>query len=154
MLLPTLLAALSTISSITTLPTLTVTSPTPPIPTSALYVTTRLVPASNIALYAANGKVLPLSASRFPSPTFPFQAVIDPQDILEPYRSLPPADLERLTSQEIVVSARLDSDGDSATRGPEDLVGRTLCAPKGGGGELRLGGRGLTGRILTKGSYK
>ena len=57
--------------------------------------------------------------------------------------------------QDLVISARLDSDGTAATRDPEDLVGAASPEEFGAGaGTLerrrrRAAGPGLTGRILT-----
>ena len=57
---------------------------------------------------------------------------------------------------QLVVSARLDTDGTAATRGPEDLVGRGAAprddAAPGGWGEasVQLVGRGIGGRLVTQ----
>lgn len=55
---------------------------------------------------------------------------------------------------DLIVSARLDSDGVAATRDPEDLVGRGLYRKENGGVsdvvQVELQGRGIGGKFVTK----
>ena len=122
-------------------------------PTAALYVTARLVPSNVAPLYVTAGKVPPLAAARFPAPTFPFDFKLDATNLTPEWAGVAPAEW---ATQDLVISARLDSDGTAATRDPEDLVGRgelkKNSAQEPGrwsAADVELQGRGLTGRILT-----
>lgn len=117
-------------------------------PAAALYVTLR-----------PPGRSPPLAARRVPlasllpgAPLFPLHLALGPAD------SLPDAPERELwaAAPQLVVSARLDTDGTAATRGPEDLVGRGAAprddASSGGWSEARveLVGRGIAGRLATQ----
>ena len=122
-------------------------------PTAALYVTARLVPSNVAPLYVTAGKVPPLAAARFPAPTFPFDFKLDATNLTPEWAGVAPAEW---ATQDLVISARLDSDGTAATRDPEDLVGRgelkKNATPEPGrwsAADVELQGRGITGRILT-----
>lgn len=126
--------------------------PAPLPPFSALYITLRPLPATSAPLYAAAGKVPPLASLRLPLPDpvperVPFEV---PWEALEAeYEGLSKEALAAIVGRPLVVSARLDLDGVAATRDAEDLVGRALF--EGGGGvEVKMGGRGLVGRVLTR----
>lgn len=121
---------------------------------AALYVTARLVPEANKGLYVQGGKVPPLAAARFAGPlSFPFRFSLSTADLTPEFAAV---SLPQVELQDLVVSARLDTDGVAATRGPDDLVGRATLL-KGGsadsagwrGADVVLQARGLTGRILT-----
>ena len=64
------------------------------------------------------------------------------------------------SKDDLIVSARWDSDGVAATRDPEDLVGRGVWKHNGGTGgggnnvEIILTGRGAFGKLVTGGSKK
>ncbi|KAL1529935.1 hypothetical protein AB1Y20_000863 [Prymnesium parvum] len=124
-------------------------------PQQALYVTVRLVPQNNVGRYITAGKVPPLAAARFPSPTFPFDFSMSMDSVTPEFAHVPRAEWD---SQDLVVSARLDTDGVAATRDPADLVGRGLIRKSGTDdpnmwtpADVELQGRGLTGRLLTGG---
>lgn len=59
----------------------------------------------------------PVAVKRFPRPSFPLRFAIGPDDRM--IRSMPFAG-------DFVVSARLDADGDAASRDPGDLQGRAV----------------------------
>ena len=120
----------------------------------ALYVTVRLVPANNVGRYVSGGKVPPLATARFSGPIqFPLSITLSTDDLTPEFSGVLASEWE---SQDLIVSARLDTDGTAATRDPDDLVGRALLV-KGGSSDatkwpplkVELQGRGLTGRILT-----
>jgi len=120
----------------------------------ALYVTVRLVPANNVGRYVSGGKVPPLATARFAGPiVFPFAFDLSTSDLTPEFADVPVGEWDE---QDLIVSARLDTDGTAATRDPDDLVGRGLLE-KGGSRDaakwpplqVQLEGRGLTGRILT-----
>ena len=124
-------------------------------PATALYVTVRVIPQNNVGRYVTAGKVPPLAAARFASPTFPYSFSISLDDITPEFSSIPRAEWER---QDLIVSARLDTDGVAATRDPADLVGRGLLEKRNSADpparapvDVELQGRGLTGRLLTGG---
>ena len=129
---------------------------TPP-EAQALYVTVRLVPNQNQGLFVTAGKVPPLAAARFPGPlTFPYKFELRTDDLTPEWSSTPASEWQ---TRDLIVSARLDTDGVAATRQPEDLVGRSEIRKAGAqsgwtGADVELQGRGLTGRVLTGGSLK
>ena len=117
-------------------------------PAAALYITLR-----------PPGRSPPLAARRVPlaslprdAPLFPLRLALGAADALPdaPERSAWSA------APQLVVSARLDTDGTAATRGPEDLVGRGAAprddAAPGGWGDasVQLVGRGIGGRLVTQ----
>lgn len=119
----------------------------------ALYVTVRLVPQNNVGRYVTGGKVPPLAAARFASPSFPYTFSLSDDDLTPEFSQVPRAEWE---GQDLIVSARLDTDGVAATRDPADLVGRGVVLKQGSAdpgrwtpAQVELQGRGLTGRILT-----
>ena len=50
----------------------------------------------------------------------------------------------------LVISARLDGDGDANTRGEDDLVGRGSAPGCGSKGNVELQGRGAFGKFVTR----
>lgn len=72
----------------------------------------------------------PLAVQRIPSPSFPREFAIGPQDAMMAGGPLP----DRVT-----VEARLDEDGDAMTEGPGDLSARLETAPGATGVTLTLG---------------
>jgi len=116
-------------------------------PTGALYVTARL------ASGGAMTKQPPLAAARFACPLeFPFAFVLKaPDDLTAEYAAVATSNF---ASADLIISARLDSDGVAATREPGDLIGRGGLVKRGAASgwapvAIELQGRGLTGRILT-----
>jgi hypothetical protein len=142
--------------------------------TSALYITCRPDKPDNVPqgiLNGSRGKAPPVMAARFENPNFPF-----PFDLVSPTHLTPEgasasqaaaniaaADATSFwwSSDDLIVSARWDSDGVAATRDPEDLVGRGLWKYKVGsvssendGVEIMLTGRGAFGKLVTGSSKK
>ena len=118
----------------------------------ALYVTVRVIPQNNVTA----GKVPPLATVRFASPiAFPYEVQLRNSDLTPEFAGVPRKDWE---TQDLIFSARWDTDGTAATRGPDDLVGRGVVEKFGKlessqwrRAEVVLEGRGLTGRLLTGG---
>ena len=117
-------------------------------PAAALYLTIR-PPGRSPPLAARR---VPLSSLSRDAPLFPLRLVLGAAD------ALPDAPEQSLwaAAPQLVVSARLDTDGTAATRGPEDLVGRGAAprddaAPSGWGeARVELVGRGFGGRLVTQ----
>lgn len=112
--------------------------------TSALYLTAR--PKGGLGPVAA--KRIPLSGRV----QFPLAWELSESDKLP---DAPP--FASWSTLQLLVSARLDTDGVAATRDPDDLVGRgeAELASRGEGGawrpvEVRMQGRGLAGRLVTQ----
>lgn len=88
----------------------------------ALYVTVRVIPQNNVGTYVTAGKVPPLATARFASPiAFPYEVQLRNSDLTPEFSGVPRKDWEQ---QDLTFSARWDTDGTAATRGPDDLVGR------------------------------
>ncbi len=124
------------------------TGNTPP----ALYVTVRPNRPDNVPraiLDGSNGKPPPVLAARYESPVFPFQFGLGEKDLTP--EGMGKDDGYWWSADDLIVSARWDSDGVAATRSPEDLVGRNVFK-KGttDGFLLDLQGRGSFGRFATK----
>ena len=82
---------------------------------AALYVTAR--PADGQA-----GKVPPLAAARYPTPlTFPFEFSLSSADLTPEFAAV---DASVYAGADLQVTARFDTDGVAATRGPDE------CAPR------------------------
>ena len=119
---------------------------------SALYVTVRPNRPDNVPraiLDGSSGKPPPVLAARYESPVFPFEFSLGEKD-------LTPEGIGSdagywWSADDLIVSARWDSDGVAATRSPEDLVGRNVVK-KGttDGFVLDLQGRGSFGKFATK----
>jgi hypothetical protein len=132
---------------------------------SALYVTVRPDTPDNVPaaiLSGTRGKAPPVMAARFPSPTFPFEFQIRSPQNLTPEgaaantsdTTVSPQDISTLwwANDDLIVSARWDSDGVAATRSPEDLVGRAVWRRKTNEKvKVLLTGRGAFGKFVTGG---
>lgn len=111
-------------------------------------------------LSGTRGKAPPIAALRLAPPLrFPLQFELDDTD-LTPEGAAEPA--RWWGKGQLILSARLDSDGQAATREPTDLVGRAVCAPLPAGREgegpaaqavpgcsVQLVGRGIGGKLVT-----
>ena len=110
---------------------------------AALYVTARpsrpdSVPAA--VLDGSRGRPPPVLSARYPKPDFPFDFELTPLD-LTPEGAAASAMTTTATAvddgrdgvwwagEDLVVSARLDTDGVASTRDPTDLVGRGIFRP-------------------------
>ncbi|KAL3893216.1 MAG: hypothetical protein SGARI_008312 [Bacillariaceae sp.] len=96
-------------------------------------------------------------AARFASPTFPFEFQLSAPQNLTPEGASGITDVAALqdvasfwwANDNLIVSARWDSDGAAATRSPEDLVGRANFRRSAGTVEIPLTGRGAFGKFVT-----
>jgi len=129
--------------------------------TPALYVTCRPDRPDNVPgaiLSGTRGKPPPVLVARFQNPTFPFNFELSANDLTVEGISDGKAKIENSDdywwkNDDLIVSARLDSDGVAATRSPDDLVGRgfykksdTLPV------SVPLRGRGIAGKFATGGT--
>ncbi len=129
---------------------------------AALYITCRPNRPDNVPqaiLQGTRGKPPPVLAARFEHPTsFPFAFQLTSNDVTLEGSS---ANIENIETKgvsrywwsrdDLIVSARLDSDGVASTRSPEDLVGRgiyTCC--NGNDASIELQGRGAFGKFATR----
>lgn len=131
---------------------------------SALYITARPQKVDNIPraiLDGSNGKPPPVLASRIPNPVFPYDFTLSTLD-LTPEGAFG-LDVSRgkywFEGENMVVSARWDTDGIASTRDPTDLVGRSqyFASAKDDGETMvtvELVGRGLAGKMVTGKSKK
>jgi len=125
-------------------------------PTSALYVTARPDRPDNVPraiLDGTRGKPPPVLAGRFPNPEFPFEFALSAADLTPEGAArtdLPGAEKLWWEGLDLVVSARLDSDGVAATRDPSDLVGRSFYAWGRDEPVVQLQGRGVAGKFFTE----
>jgi len=131
--------------------------------TAALYITCRPDRPDNVPaaiLSGSRGKPPPVLAARFAAPiTFPFEFSLTMDNMTEEGAALSEGGATTSPSlwwknDDLIVSARWDSDGVAATRSPEDLVGRGLLSrrSKDTNGTLTvlLQGRGSFGKFATK----
>jgi len=135
-------------------------------PNAALYVTARPNKPDNVPraiLDGSRGKPPPVLSARFANPTFPFEFTLTSQNFTPEGASIvsegDAATEDGTTNdvwwsgEDLIVSARLDSDGVAATRDPTDLVGRGIySANKAAAGSVvsvELQGRGLFGKSVT-----
>eukprot|EP00978_Attheya_sp_CCMP212_P013918 scaffold35166_cov50-Attheya_sp.AAC.2 len=127
---------------------------------TALYVTVRPDRADNVPaaiLSGTRGKPPPILAARFENPTFPFEFILSTKDLTGEGVSTESGDQEVDRTRfwwkedDLVVSARLDSDGVAATRSPDDLVGRGFLKHSETGLNVKvpLTGRGAFGKFAT-----
>jgi hypothetical protein len=129
--------------------------------TPALYVTCRPDRPDNVPgaiLSGTRGKPPPVLAARFENPTFPFQFELGSKDLTmegisndSGTAAMEDPNLQNVwwNKENLVVSARLDSDGVAATRSPEDLVGRGFWKNGDASVEVPLSGRGAFGKFAT-----
>ena len=114
-------------------------------------------------LNGTRGKPPPVLAARFAGPPqFPFRFALDTARHLTPEGADGKDDDDYWWKDDnLVVSARWDSDGVAATRSPEDLVGRALLVRGDGKDDaaansssqvvtVQLQGRGSFGKFATK----
>lgn len=127
----------------------------------ALYVTCRPDRPDNVPgaiLSGTRGKPPPVLAARFENPTFPFQFELGSKALTmegisneSGTAAMEDPKLQNVwwNKENLVVSARLDSDGVAATRSPEDLVGRGFWKNGDTCVEVPLTGRGAFGKFAT-----
>ncbi|CAJ1888524.1 unnamed protein product [Cylindrotheca closterium] len=109
-------------------------------------------------LNGSRGKSPPVLAARIENPSFPLDfSLVSPRDLtVEGAASISAdngqsPDFNNLwwNKEDLIVSARWDSDGVAATRSPEDLVGRAVWKNGEAKVQLELGGRGAFGKYVT-----
>lgn len=127
----------------------------PPAPPPALYITARPNRPDNVPraiLDGSRGKPPPVLAARCESPGFPFRFQLGEKDLTPEGADGDNNGTFWWTADDLVVSARWDSDGVAATRSPEDLVGRNVWKHNESNArfELALQGRGSFGKFATK----
>ena len=140
---------------------------------AALYVTARPNKADNVPraiLDGSNGRPPPVLSARYPNPTFPYEFRLSSQNYT-PEGASSSSIIEVGNNddnnsnnnngvwwedEDLVISARLDTDGIAATRDPTDLVGRGLYIKKkmdendnNNEVSIELQGRGLFGKSVT-----
>eukprot|EP00558_Chaetoceros_sp_UNC1202_P006936 CAMPEP_0197238406 /NCGR_PEP_ID=MMETSP1429-20130617/4873_1 /TAXON_ID=49237 /ORGANISM="Chaetoceros sp., Strain UNC1202" /LENGTH=176 /DNA_ID=CAMNT_0042697541 /DNA_START=232 /DNA_END=762 /DNA_ORIENTATION=+ len=127
---------------------------------SALYITARPIRPDNVPkaiLDGSNGKPPPVLAARVSNPSFPFDFQLTGADLTIEGVSSSSRETDQywFGGQDLVISARWDTDGVAATREATDLVGRTqYFASKDHDIEVALTGRGFTGKLVTGKSKK
>jgi hypothetical protein len=117
---------------------------------AALYITARTEAAPG-------SKIPPLARARVGTDlSFPYRFRLTTSDLTPEYASVDPQNWE---AADLIITARFDTDGVAATRGPDDLVGRAPLLKHNTRDEadwskcaVELQGRGLTGLLLTGGS--
>ena len=124
-------------------------------PGAALYVTCRPNRPDNVPkaiIDGSRGKTPPVLAARFPDPKFPFDFTLTAENLTPEGASMVEGSSSAWWKDEdLVVSARFDSDGVAATRDPTDLVGRGFYSSKSSQDPVavELQGRGLFGKSVT-----
>lgn len=123
-------------------------------PNSALYVTARPNKPDNVPkaiLDGSRGKPPPVLSARFANPSFPFEFMLTSENFTpEGASKVDGTDDVWWSGEELIVSARLDTDGVAATRDPTDLVGRGIYSAGGASPlPIELVGRGLFGKSVT-----
>lgn len=136
---------------------------------AALYVTCRPDRADNVPaaiLSGTRGKPPPVLVARFDNPEFPFEFALTQKDLtVEGVSNKNGGTVSSMgcywwKDDNLIVSARLDSDGLAATRSPDDLVGRGIYKNSNQGlssssssssasVSIPLKGRGVTGKFVT-----
>ncbi len=123
---------------------------------AALYVTCRPNRPDNVPkaiLDGSRGKPPPVLAARFENPQFPFEFSLTTDNLTPEGASAVEGSSGAIwwSGEDLVVSARLDSDGVAATRDPNDLVGRGFYSPKtnNDAAMIELQGRGMFGKAVT-----
>ena len=124
---------------------------------AALYVTARPNKPDNVPqaiLNGSRGKAPPVLSARFANPSFPFDFDLSSQWLTpEGASKVEGTDTDDVwwRGEDLIVSARLDSDGIAATRDPTDLVGRSIYTAKDNSKvSIELQGRGMFGKAVTK----
>jgi hypothetical protein len=123
---------------------------------AALYITVRTDRPDNVpaaVLAGTRGKPPPIASARFAHPIFPFEFSLGTSDLTFEGS----AEDSWWKADDLVVSARLDCDGIASTRGPNDLVGRSILRRRTYPStpiKIELEGRGLGGKYLTMKSSK
>jgi hypothetical protein len=134
------------------------------LPTPALYITARPNVPDNVpkaVLDGSRGKSPPILAARYEDPDFPFHFTLNEKDLTLEGAAGATSDSDFniitntwWTNDDLIISARYDSDGVAATRSPDDKVGRTLWKrssnTNGTGVQINLTGRGAFGKFATK----
>lgn len=122
---------------------------------AALYITCRPSRPDNVPraiLDGSRGKAPPILAARFEDPRFPFEFSLTSEN-LTPEGAFAVEGSENImwwSGEDLVVSARLDSDGVAATRDPTDLVGRAFYSSSAQDSVIiELQGRGVFGKAVT-----
>lgn len=131
----------------------------------ALYVTARPRIPDNVPtaiLDGSRGKPPPVLSARYPNPTFPFVFALTAKDFTTEGASIiivngdSPRDKRSgvwwWNGQDLIVSARLDTDGIASTRDPTDLVGRGIFHASSAMSDtvsIQLSGRGMFGKRVT-----
>ena len=138
---------------------------------AALYVTARPNKADNVPraiLDGSNGRPPPVLSARYPNPTFPYEFRLTSQNYTPEGASSSSSIIEKGNNnnnavwwedEDLIISARFDTDGVAATRDPTDLVGRGLYIKKkkmmddnendNNVVSIELQGRGLFGKSVT-----
>lgn len=128
------------------------------LPNAALYVTARPNRPDNVPsaiLDGSRGKPPPVLSARFANPTFPFDFALTSQNFTPEGASIVEGAASSSSDvwwagEDLIVSARLDSDGVAATRDPTDLVGRGVYSAKAASTvSVELQGRGIFGKSVT-----
>jgi hypothetical protein len=117
---------------------------------SALYITCRPDRADNVPaaiLSGTRGKPPPILTARFANPTFPFDFQLGAMDLTVEGAS--EGDNYWWKNEDLIVSARWDSDGVAATRSPDDMVGRAYLKRADHLVSIVLMGRGAFGKFAT-----
>lgn len=119
-----------------------------------MYVTCRPNRPDNVPraiLDGSRGKPPPVLAARFENPQFPFEFTLTTDNLTpEGASAIEGSDNIWWSNEDLVVSARLDSDGVAATRDPNDLVGRGFYSSKTqDAAMIELQGRGMFGKAVT-----
>ena len=124
---------------------------------AALYVTARPNKPDNVPraiLDGTRGKAPPVISARFSNPSFPFDFDLSSTWLTpEGAAKVEGTDTDGVwwRGEDLIISARLDSDGVAATRDPTDLVGRgTYTAKDDSKVSIELQGRGMFGKAVTK----
>jgi len=124
---------------------------------TALYITARPNKPDNVPraiLDGSRGKAPPILSARFASPKFPFDFDLSSQWLTPEGASVVEGkDTNDVwwSGEDLIISARLDSDGVAATRDPTDLVGRGIYTAKDDSKvSIELQGRGMFGKAVTK----
>ena len=123
----------------------------------ALYITARPRRPDNVPkaiLDGSRGKPPPVLAARFERPQFPFEFSLTSDNLTAEGASVVEVSDNGViiwwSDEDLIVSARLDSDGVAATRDPGDLVGRGFYSAAAQDDVIiELQGRGMFGKAVT-----